>query len=87
MIFIWTPFSPNTSLIYSTSGPFLTNDAAIKSIFYFKPNSTISSSSFSVRVGRLQLHLVSSYYFSLQVLLSFDTEPIQNSLKYQIINK
>jgi hypothetical protein len=55
MIFIWAPFSPNTSLIYSTSEPFLTNDAAIKSIFYFKPNSTISSSSFSVRVGRFTI--------------------------------
>ena len=39
--------------MYSTSDPFLTNDAAIKSTFYFNPNSTISNSSFSVRVGRL----------------------------------
>jgi len=55
MILICAPFSPKTSLIYSTSDPFLTKDAAMKSTFYFNPNSTKSTSSFSVRVGRLTI--------------------------------
>jgi hypothetical protein len=55
MILMWAPFSPRTSLIYSTSDAFLTNDAATKSTFYFNPNSTKSTSSFSVKVGRFTI--------------------------------